>query len=1232
MSDPEPDRCKQPGVLHGVTAPLNDALRGALYASIETIYAVGGSDTSIHHHASKPGTDSGPHAVATNHDTGLEPSFSGPNRSLEASCARLTECLKRWESRIEDRSLHGQAAIYHFHPPNNILDFQNWVTSQSLSAADAALAARLRTLCPKLGFEVFPIVLKYTGTTCQFNAWVQQMNGRVEPVSDEQIGFWKPYQHVKHSPSIFQFNTFSGSTLAENAVCHVGNVLDDRNVAWERARRGLFFWQSPEEQRQFDEERRVREANPKWYQNIIPGTSGTLGHYLAPAMIIVPFNTQLDVVNVAEQPQPVAHLWRYLLAQCNQSVRSAAYFDAVKALCRFVWPEGDDQPTETRVLGMQIRNRQEWIDAIDSGIMGDLIMASLVLKDSQLCNSLIAQTQIEPSLDYTWLCENASVHGYSAADVLHGLRHFLFKRKNFLQIASIIDKLPAYSAIDHPTEKVSELVKRTLDTLDHPVSASHGRVVVNLLKLFGDFKMWSDIVKTAIASEPRQLDRHSQFMLGLLNRLLEVAKKHKLPVDEVTAFYQQYAELMNSSHTLWQVRRLISNVTKDQHPEAKAARKAWCVAEPTSELLNDESEPPTNHSVIAGLFRNLDRLGMHDQATSLADHIVQNVAEIEPIHMSPLWLPLLTTLQDLADPENPAFQRLFQAIFERYHEAVFEDLSGRLEQDPGCIPHMASCCSHCQKLDPYFEQPHWKTLHLVIPRDVVDHIKTQLREQEKPIKTVVYGKNEANLTMQLTKTSLVNERLRAAEVLRRQEAMRTVRQFDPDRLLPFLGDKGEIMWRLGNAESQEAPENNPARSSESLSTSAVRLSRPSSSSTSDTSLDLLETPRTSLQQPPIKSEASLGTEREICKATPKLESHGSLDNIKAEPSSSASDSTRRPAHKDIQELFRAATVKNETSTLGSSQSLPKTSSISARDRLKSLSSVKRKSTPKYDEASTEQLRATLDKARSLRGTHGSSSGSSRAALSYSSKTATSPKRTDTAPSSVALRSNEPTSSAIERSSLPRGSQPHPSPSLRRTGTVGFGTRQPSAVAGSSTGPTPRLGSLTSGLSKGLGTGAMARRPSGSSSPANSSTEPDFVAAILDAERAKKRRPGSTWEVRSALGNVMGSGTSSGKARFDSLAQDKENLGRPSHLSRTPHTRIGAAGRASAVSGALAVRSQNVRPGTTRIPASAGIKRKVDSSDDEVIDLCGDSPSLGAKKKKKGVPTFDFLDDDPFGED
>ncbi|GKT48300.1 uncharacterized protein ColSpa_08481 [Colletotrichum spaethianum] len=1212
MSDPEPDRCKRPGVLHGIAAPLSDALRNALYAAIEAIYAAGGSDAPAYHNAPKP--DTGPHAVATNHDAALAPPCSTPESPLEAACACLAKCLKHWESRIEDRSLHSQTAVYHFHPPSNSRDFESWVTGQNMSASDSALITRLRSLCPKSGFEVFPVILKYTGTTCQYNAWVQQANGHVEPASAGDNGFWKPYQHVKHSPSIFQFNSFTGPTLAENVSCPEGNVLDERNVAWERARRTLFFWQSPEEQRQFEEERRVRESNPKWYQNIIPGTSGELGCYYAP----------LEFINIAEQPKPVSHIWRYLLTQCNQSSDSAAYFDAVQTLCNFVWPKGDDIPTETRVLGMTVRNRQEWIDAIDSSIMGELIIALLVVKDSQLCSNLIAQTQIEPRIDYTWVCEKASVYGHSAADVLYGLRRFLFKRKNFLQIASIIDKLPAYSDNNDTTKNVSELVKDTLDTLEHPVSASHGRVVVNFLKLFKDFATWSDIVNSAIASEPRQLNRHNQFMLGLLNRLLEVAKKDKLPVDEVTAFYQQYAEMMDSSHTLWQVHRLVSNATKDQSAEAKTARQAWCIAEPAQELLHDKSEPlPTSHTVIAGLFRNLDRLGMHDQVTNLADHIVKHVAEIEPIHMAPLWLPLLMTLQDLADPENPAFRRLFQAIFERYDEAVFEDVSGRLEQDPDCIPHMAACCSHCQTLDPYFEQPSWKTLHLVRPRAIVDHIETQLRQQGKPIKTVVYGKNEASLTMQLTKTSLVNENLRTVGELRRQEAMKTVQQFDPDRLLPFLEDKGEIMWRLGNAESQEAPKNTPVRSSDSPSASAARLSRTSSSFTSDTSPGPAETPRMDLQQSQTKSEARPNTETRRDEATPKLESHGSLGTVKAEPSS-GSDLTGRSGHKDVREMFGAA-VKKEKPTSGSTQGLPKTGSISTRDRLKSLSKITRNSTPKYDDVSAERLRAALNKDRTPKETPGSSS---KAALGHSSTATTSTKRTESATSSGARRIDGPVSSTLGRSGLPRSAPPPPP--IRKSAIGGSGTRRPDAVAGSPNGTTPRPSSLTGASSRGLGVGVRGKSPSSSPSPATASAEPDYMAAVLSAERAKKRRTGSTWEVRSVSGNVVGSGTSSGKSRFGSLAQGKENLGL-SRVGGTPSLGTGAPGRANAAPGALAARSPNVRPGTTRIPASAGTKRKMDG-DDGVIDLCGDSPPLGATEKKRGPPVFDLLDDDPFGED
>ncbi|KZL87850.1 2og-fe oxygenase superfamily protein [Colletotrichum incanum] len=1218
MPDLEPDPCKRPGVLHGTDAPLSDALREALYAAIEAIYAAGRSDTSIHHNAPKP--DTSPHAVATNYDAALASSCSAPDPPPEAACVRLTECLKYWGSRIEDRSLHGQAAVYHFHPPSNTQDFESQVMGQNMSVADSALIARLRSLCPKLGFEVFPVVLKYSGTTCQYNAWVQQTNGHVEPASTGHNGFWKPYQHVKHSPSVFQFNSFSGPTLAETAGCHGGNVLDERNVAWERARRGLFFWQSPEEQRHFEEERRVREANPKWYQNIIPGTSGDLGYYYAPAIILVPFSTQLEFVNIAEQSQPASHIWQYLLTQCNQSVESAAYFGAVQALCNFVWPEGDDMPTETRILGMQVRNRQEWIDGIDSTIMGGLIMTSLVMKDSHLCNSLISRTQIEPSIDYNWLCDKASVHGYSAADMLYGLRRFLFKRNNFLQIASIIDKLPAYSDSNDTAGIVLELVKSTLDTLEYPVSASHGRVVVNLLKLFKDFKTWSDMVKSAVASEPQHLHRHPQFMLGLLHRLLEVAKKDKLPIDEVMAFYQQYAELMNSSHPLWQVRRLVSNATKDQNAEAKAARQAWCITEPAEELIKDKSEPlPTNHTVIAGLFRNLDRLGMHDQVTNLADHIVEHIAEIEPIHMAPLWLPLLMKLQDLADSGNPAFRRLFQAIFERYDEVVFEDVSGRLEQDPDSIPHMAACCSHCKTLDPYFEQPNWNTLHLVRPRAVVDHIETQLREQGKPIKTVVYGKNEANLTMQLTKTSLVNEKLRTVGELRRQEATRTVRQFDPDRLLPFLEDKEDIMWKLGNAEFQEASKNTPPRPSDSPSASPARLSRTSSSSTSDTSLDHLETPRTDPQHPPIKSEAQTSIETRLGGATPKLESHVGLGIVKAGPSST-SDLTGRSGHKYVREMF-GATAKKEETTPGGSQGLLKSSGTSTRDRLKTFGFVKRKSTPKYDDASAERLRAALDKGRAPRETPGSSS---RTSLSYSSKVETS-KRTESVTPSGAPRSNGP-GSVLGRSGLTRSA---PQPPLRKGVTGGSGTPQLGAVADSSAGPTPRLSSLTDASGRVLGVGVGRRSPSSNPPLATGVTESDYMAAVLGAERVKKRRTGSTWEVRSASGNIVGSGTSSGKSRFESLVRDKENV-RLSSLSGTPCSGFGAAGRASAASGALATRSPNVRPGTTRIPASAGTKRKI-SGDDAVIDLCGGSPSSGAAKKKD-TPVFDLLDDDPFGDD
>ncbi|WQF78249.1 hypothetical protein CDEST_03263 [Colletotrichum destructivum] len=1223
MSEPElePGRTKRPGVLHGTAAPLSDALRGALNAAIETIYATGGPDTSLHCNA--PNSDMGRHASTTSPDAALTASFSAPNPPLDAAFARLIECLKRWESRIEDRSLRCQTAVYHFHPPWSFADYESRVMGQNMSDADSTLVARLRWICPKLRFEVFPVVLKYSGSTCQYNAWVplEQANGHAVRASSGHNGCWKPYQHVKHTPSIFQFNTFSGSTLAESAACHERNLLNERNVFWERSRRGIFGWQSPDEQRLYEEERKLREANPQWYHNIIPGTSSDLGYYYAPAVIIVPFSTQMDFVNRAENPQPVARIWRYLLAQCNESVESAAYFAAVQTLCNFLWPENDDTPTETQILGIRIRDRQEWIDAVDSDIMGDLIVASLVTKDSHLCTRLIARTQVEPEVNYTWVCEKASVHGYFAADVLYGLRRFLFKRSNFLQIAGIIDKLPAYCEASNTAETVSELVKATLSTLESPLSASHGRMVVNFVRLFKDFKTWSDVVQPAIVS----LHRHSQFMLGLLNRLLEVTRKDNLPIDQVTAFYQQYADPKKPSHTLWQVGRLVSNAAKDQTAEAKTARQTWFVAEPKEECVDERSKPlPIHHAVIAGVFRSLDRLGMHDQVTDLADYMVENIAEVEPIHISPLWMPLLMALQDLADPENRAFRRLFQAFFEHYDKAVFEDISDRLEHDPDSIPHMAACCKYCQSLNSYLEQPLWKTIHLVHPRATVNHIETKLCGQGKPVKIVVYGKNEASLTMQLTKTSLVNEKLRQVVELRRQEATATVRQFDPAKLLPFLEDKGEIMWRLGNAESAEVPKEISARRSDSQATSTAKLSRSSSSFTPDISPSPSKSPRENVQQLGIKSETPSSIETRLDESTPRAESPSNFDAVKAEPSSAAG-SARRSVRGDIRALFGAAGKKQETISF-SSQTLPKANGSSTRDRLRELGNIKRESTPKYDDGSTDRLRAVLAKSPAQRQAPGSSGSIPPSSLS---KTATPLKRTESLGSSAApTHSRNGYPSLRKTVGLTDGTPLLP---LVQSATAGSARSRPSVLVGPLAGSTPLLGSLAGTSRRSLGVGVRDRSPSSSPSRATGSNEPDFMTAILDAERARKRRAGSTWEVRAASGNVVGSGTSSKKSRFESSQQDKENPRLPT-LTGAPRLGTGSAGRARSTAGALVARSPNARPGTTRIPASAGSKRKVDSDDDAIIDLGGDSPPFGGANKKKSIPVFNLLDDDPFGED
>lgn len=262
----EPERSTRPGVLHGTSAPLDNALRTELYAAIEAIYAAGGSDTS-----SVPK----PEPLAANDNRHDEP---------DAASKRLSEVLKFWGSRIEARNLLHQRAFYHLHPPANIRDFESWVLARDMCAADAALVARLRCECPKAGFEVLPVVLEYTGTACQYNAWVskEQSNGHASEPQVGDDGYWKTYQHVRHTPHVYQFRGFSGANLAEEIDCKEGNVLDERNIAWERARRGLFFWQGPQEQRYFDEERQARENNPKWYQKIVPGTTADLGKYFAP--------------------------------------------------------------------------------------------------------------------------------------------------------------------------------------------------------------------------------------------------------------------------------------------------------------------------------------------------------------------------------------------------------------------------------------------------------------------------------------------------------------------------------------------------------------------------------------------------------------------------------------------------------------------------------------------------------------------------------------------------------------------------------------------------------------------------------------------------------------------------------------------------------------------------------------------------------------------------------------
>ncbi|KAK1726718.1 hypothetical protein CaCOL14_002456 [Colletotrichum acutatum] len=1239
MSESEPESApRRPGILHGTNAPLSSAFRAELYQAIEALYAVGGGpNTSL---AIKSETESYPTTTEQH---------SGSNHAIDAAYSRLTEILTHWDSRIRDRSLSLQHAIYHFHAPKNPMEFESWVMGQNMSAADSTLITRLIDLCPWLGFEVLPVVMKYTGKHCQYHAWFSsQRDGNAGSQPPEQNGFWQVNQHVRHLPSIGYFGSFDDFTLAENIDCHAGNVLDDRNILWERARRSIFSWQWPSEERAFHEERRYREANPQWYQNIVPGTSRDLGHYFTPAIIITPLQTQLEFVNMTNQTQLAGNLWRYLLRQCKESSESAFYFEALRSLCRFIWPQYGNELPETQILGLRVRSREDLIGKIDPALMGDLILTSLAFNDYQLFQTLVANIQSKPIVDYDWICQNAIFHGYSAADALFELRHFLSRGNCFLQVASIVEKLPAYTEANNSSHYTQELGIMAIRMLEAPLSASHGRLVVNLLKLFEGFGMWRDTVDAAV-HRLGETQEQSQFILGLFNRLFEMAKRQKLPLDQVTEFYEMHAGVTEASRTLWNIENLVSNTNKEHSTEAKVARQAWCVAEPTEELLHDLSKPgPTNYTIIAGLLRNLDRLGMDDQVSDLANHIAQHVSEIQPIHLAPLWLPLLKTLQDVVDPDKPAYQCLFQAIFAHYESAVFEDVSVQIEREPKSIPPMAECCGHCKILNSFFKQPSWKTIHLVKPRAIVDHIQGQLNKQDKPIKAAIYGKNEASLTMQLTKFSLVNERIRTIERLRRQEATRAVHQFDPDVLLSFLGDKGGIMWKLGDAESQGPLTSTFARPL--AASSAVTTAAPSrpSSTAPNTSLGSLETPRRGYQESPTRNDLPPHNRVVHTQITPKVEDVEMANIVKPEPSSTTVSEARRSGHRDIREMFGASIKKEKSSTAPSSSNqhaVPVSSGTSKRDRLKNLGRIELESTPKYDDEATARLRTKLDKRLTPRETPRSDSGSKF-------DPSVSRTRDPLAPFGGSSSSKEPLSSFSRQAGLMETSEPLSS--LQSTPDEPSKTPRLNAMMGGPTPkPTPRLNALWGGYSSNsrLGLGVRPRSPSSSPSPATGSgDQPDYMAAILDAERSKKRRYGSTCEVRSASGNIISSGTASSAASrsqfsglVDASQQENSRLTSLMNEKSPPRSRSEIGGGARATSGALTARSHNVRPGHTRISGTVPRKRQMEDNDDEdVIDLCGDDGhslgrrlgvgASGGSKRVKTTPVFNLLDDDPFGED
>lgn len=695
---------------------------------------------------------------------------------------------------------------------------------------------------------------------------------------------------------------------------------------------------------------------------------------------------------------------------------------------------------------------------------------------------------------------------------------------------------------------------------------------------------------TSAISRPYELWRHDQFTLGLLNRLLEVAKRDNLPLEQVKQFYRTYEKLVITTNDDGALFRLISNVLRDKSPEAQTARKAWREPEPTAEdtrgLNMPSVPPPTSFAVIAGLFRNLERLGMHQEAANFAQFIVTRIYEIKPIYMATLWLPCLRVLQDLVEPDVPAYQSLFQTIFERYGKLVLDDSSLRPQKEPETISPMTTCCRHCKYLNPFFEQPKWKTFHVVKPKHLLEHVQGQLRKQQKPVEVKIYGKSEASLTMQLTKASLVNKELIKIRSLRGEEASKMVRTFDPLRLQEFLGDKADIMWRLANAADQDqAGEKTPARSTESPFAGSTGLSRTSPASPATPLIDTRDS--TAERASAVKSE------------TPSTTPNVDLGHVKAEPSSSATRTVY--GTRSIRDMF--ASVKKEK-TPASSHS----AGLSTRDRLKTMGSVRRESAPKLSDPPRpmDPFRRTPSKAPKP------------TVPGSSSRAPVPPVKRDPLASFGGVRSKEPVRSGVRTAGSSSTRLSHASATGSSIGSTpstmrGFGlaSRSSAAAAPSST---PRADSLSA---------TPSTHPNGSKAP-------DFVSAVLEAEKARKKRSnGSTWEVRTAAGSVVGSGTSSSamaKSRFDGLATNKEN----SRLSKSSSTGLSQASRGAT---ALASRSPNVGMNGRAATATSTTtqKRKMVDYDDDIIDLCGSSPEPVGGKRKKTTAVFNHLDDDPFGE-